>query len=318
MAYILYKDGLNGVFTCTYYTYAWSPSYATNVGQYDSQGHHYTIGYSNGYAKVGAAYNGVCTSYGVSTVTPAISTSYSTTTLINTAGTFTTIVTATAQATTTIDIATQVVNAKRATSACVFSPTSTTTLVASPTTLVSSVYSTSTPVTSLSTTTTSTLTVSQTMTTTTVAAAAATRAFRLVIDYTNQQSNTAINGQAVAAGGSYYFIGFTSDVTAADTFGYVSSTGNIIDTSGIASGDYAFYSVNVGSASYVLLTTDAYATSAQGTRLICTIDSSQYINCLWGSTGQNVGWQLVGNKLDVYKPGTTASSTQVSVRAVFL
>lgn len=71
VAYVLYKNGINGVFTCTYYTYAWSPSYATNNGQYDAQGNHYTIGYSNGYAKVGAAYDGVCTSYGVSTVTPA-------------------------------------------------------------------------------------------------------------------------------------------------------------------------------------------------------------------------------------------------------
>ncbi|KUJ19895.1 uncharacterized protein LY89DRAFT_682731 [Mollisia scopiformis] len=45
-AYILYKNGANGVFTCTYYTQAYDKSYATNFGQYNSAGDHFTIGHS--------------------------------------------------------------------------------------------------------------------------------------------------------------------------------------------------------------------------------------------------------------------------------
>lgn len=48
-AYILYKNGVNGVFTCTYYTEAYGPSYATNFGQYDSEGDHYTVAHSYTY-----------------------------------------------------------------------------------------------------------------------------------------------------------------------------------------------------------------------------------------------------------------------------
>lgn len=55
-AYILYKNGQNGVFTCAYYTKAWSDAYATNTGQYDQQGNKYTIGSSFGYAIGGAPY----------------------------------------------------------------------------------------------------------------------------------------------------------------------------------------------------------------------------------------------------------------------
>jgi hypothetical protein len=48
-AYILYKNGVNGVFTCTYYSESYDPSYATNFGQYDSEGDHYTIAHSYTY-----------------------------------------------------------------------------------------------------------------------------------------------------------------------------------------------------------------------------------------------------------------------------
>jgi hypothetical protein len=44
-AYILYKNGANGVFTCTYYTQAYGPDFAKNKGQYRGTDH-YTIGYS--------------------------------------------------------------------------------------------------------------------------------------------------------------------------------------------------------------------------------------------------------------------------------
>jgi hypothetical protein len=49
-AYILYKNGQNGVFTCTYYTEAYGPEYAKNFGQYNSAGDHYTIGHSYTYS----------------------------------------------------------------------------------------------------------------------------------------------------------------------------------------------------------------------------------------------------------------------------
>lgn len=48
-AYILYKNGASGVFTCTYYTAAYDTSYAKNFGQYDSSGNHYTIDHSYTY-----------------------------------------------------------------------------------------------------------------------------------------------------------------------------------------------------------------------------------------------------------------------------
>jgi hypothetical protein len=48
-AYILYENGINGVFTCTYYTESWGLPYATNVGQYDAQHDHFTIAHSYTY-----------------------------------------------------------------------------------------------------------------------------------------------------------------------------------------------------------------------------------------------------------------------------
>jgi len=49
VAYILYKNGHNGVFTCTYFTVSYGPEQAIEKGQYDAQGNHYTIGHSYGY-----------------------------------------------------------------------------------------------------------------------------------------------------------------------------------------------------------------------------------------------------------------------------
>jgi hypothetical protein len=48
-AYILYKNGINGVFTCTYYTQPYGVAFAKNKGQYNNEGDHYTVGYSVGY-----------------------------------------------------------------------------------------------------------------------------------------------------------------------------------------------------------------------------------------------------------------------------
>lgn len=58
VAYMLYKNGQSGVFTCTFYTSQWGMGYATNVGQWDSAGNHYTIGNSNGFAVPNAPQNG--------------------------------------------------------------------------------------------------------------------------------------------------------------------------------------------------------------------------------------------------------------------
>jgi hypothetical protein len=49
VSYILYENGQNGVFTCTYFTVAYGPEQAIERGQYDEQGNHYTIGHSFGY-----------------------------------------------------------------------------------------------------------------------------------------------------------------------------------------------------------------------------------------------------------------------------
>lgn len=59
----MYKNEQNGVFTCTYYTSAWDSSYATNAGQYDQAGNHYTIGSSYGYALPSAPQNGKGTTF---------------------------------------------------------------------------------------------------------------------------------------------------------------------------------------------------------------------------------------------------------------
>lgn len=48
-AYVLYKNGAGGVFTCNYYSLASDPSAATNTGQTDAKGNAYTIGFSFSY-----------------------------------------------------------------------------------------------------------------------------------------------------------------------------------------------------------------------------------------------------------------------------
>lgn len=51
-AYVLYKNGLGGVFTCAYYSQSWGPDAATNTGQDDAKGNHYTIGHSYTYTLI--------------------------------------------------------------------------------------------------------------------------------------------------------------------------------------------------------------------------------------------------------------------------
>ncbi|KAK3944152.1 hypothetical protein QBC46DRAFT_305904 [Diplogelasinospora grovesii] len=48
-AYIWYKNGADGVFTCAFYGVPYGVSYATNVGQYNNAGDHWTVGSSYGY-----------------------------------------------------------------------------------------------------------------------------------------------------------------------------------------------------------------------------------------------------------------------------
>ncbi|ESZ98949.1 hypothetical protein SBOR_0607 [Sclerotinia borealis F-4128] len=49
VSYILYENGQNGVFTCTYFTVSYGSDRAIETGQYDAQGNHYTIGHSFGF-----------------------------------------------------------------------------------------------------------------------------------------------------------------------------------------------------------------------------------------------------------------------------
>ncbi|KAM0128194.1 hypothetical protein ACHAP3_008415 [Botrytis cinerea] len=56
VSYILYENGKNGVFTCTYFTVPYGPDRANEIGQYDAQGNHYTVGHSFGFTIDGATY----------------------------------------------------------------------------------------------------------------------------------------------------------------------------------------------------------------------------------------------------------------------
>ncbi|KAH8880988.1 hypothetical protein GQ53DRAFT_832832 [Thozetella sp. PMI_491] len=67
-AYILYKNGVNGVFTCSYYSQGYEISYATNYGQSDSSNNRYTIGNSYAYY-LDMDLSSVCSSLFVSTTT---------------------------------------------------------------------------------------------------------------------------------------------------------------------------------------------------------------------------------------------------------
>ncbi|KAF7953902.1 uncharacterized protein EAE97_001300 [Botrytis byssoidea] len=49
VSFILYENGQNGVFTCTYFTVPYGSDRANEIGQYDAQGNHYTIGHSFGF-----------------------------------------------------------------------------------------------------------------------------------------------------------------------------------------------------------------------------------------------------------------------------
>ncbi|CAD6441785.1 ca94745b-74a2-466d-bc4a-aa2a58e6fe5c [Sclerotinia trifoliorum] len=53
VSYILYENGRNGVFTCTYFTVSYGSDRAIETGQYDEQGNHYTIGHSFGFTADG-------------------------------------------------------------------------------------------------------------------------------------------------------------------------------------------------------------------------------------------------------------------------
>lgn len=57
--YMLYKNGQPQGQYCSLYNETWAPSYATNNGQYDQQGNHYTVGFS--YSSSNATNPGTCT-----------------------------------------------------------------------------------------------------------------------------------------------------------------------------------------------------------------------------------------------------------------
>lgn len=56
--YILERNGVPQGQYCAMYNETWNATYATNVGQYDSKGNHYTISYS--YTASNASSAGVC------------------------------------------------------------------------------------------------------------------------------------------------------------------------------------------------------------------------------------------------------------------
>jgi len=58
VTYLLYKNGAAQGQYCAMYNQTWESSYATNDGQWDQAGNHYTVGYS--YAVSNAADPGTC------------------------------------------------------------------------------------------------------------------------------------------------------------------------------------------------------------------------------------------------------------------
>ncbi|KAH8883685.1 hypothetical protein GQ53DRAFT_882058 [Thozetella sp. PMI_491] len=67
-AFIMYKNGLNGVFTCNYYSIEYDATFATNSGSTDANGNKFTVDHSYGYY-VDLDLQSTCSSIFVSTTT---------------------------------------------------------------------------------------------------------------------------------------------------------------------------------------------------------------------------------------------------------
>lgn len=158
------------------------------------------------------------------------------------------------------------------------------------------------------TVTDATVTTTVTSTVTTTSVAAATTTFRVTIQYpASDPGNVNIFGYTKALNSQAYFIDGTSNLGQSDTFVLDGSTGEVLDTTGPAAGDYAFYSTSVGASSYVLVTTSSFAASQGGTPLKCSIDASSNLVCGFGS--QTAAWWLCGGHLNVVQPGYDFTNT---------
>lgn len=69
--YMLYKNNIPQAQYCSLYNQTWDASYATNAGQYDGAGNHYTVGFSH--ISSNATCPGVCTPVGSSSVSSTVS-----------------------------------------------------------------------------------------------------------------------------------------------------------------------------------------------------------------------------------------------------
>lgn len=63
----------------------------------------------------------------------------------------------------------------------------------------------------------------------------------------------------------------------------------------------AFYSDNVGSTSYILVTTEAFAASQNGAQTVCSVDAQQQLNRDF--KGAIKDWWPCGEHLNLVQPG---------------
>jgi hypothetical protein len=124
------------------------------------------------------------------------------------------------------------------------------------------------------------------------------RTFDLIISYSGNNAFT----YTVPLNGAAYFINPTTDPASQVQYSIDSSTGMVSVVSGAASGDLAFYSQGVGASSFILVATQSFAASQGGTPIICSVDSSNHLNCQWTSTTIADYW-LCGSHLYLVQPG---------------
>lgn len=123
-----------------------------------------------------------------------------------------------------------------------------------------------------------------------------------------------VNGYTVALSAQAFFINF--EAVPGDKFALDSTTGYLSDVTGAGAGDLAFYSTGVGSSSFVLVSTAAYAASQGGTQLICSTDAAFDLTCNFG-TSTGVFW-VCGGHLNIVQAGYDFTNTCNSGTAVKL
>jgi hypothetical protein len=111
-------------------------------------------------------------------------------------------------------------------------------------------------------------------------------------------------GHLTALSSQASFIDFGSDLTQAADF-YLDPVSQSLVLTG-TSGQAAYFSRNVGPATFVLVTTDSYATSQGGQLLSCTVSQSQQLTC--GPSGFQTWW-LCGGHLNLVQDGYDFTNT---------